>query len=152
LQPGQTAQILVADKKIGIFGALHPKLASKFELNQPLFLFEIDLQALQMGKIAQFKALSKFPMVRRDLALVVPITVQSADLVSAIKQAAGENLIDLCVFDVYQGAGIADGHKSLAFGLTFQHLSKTLTDAEIDASLTAIIATCATKFNTYLRT
>jgi phenylalanyl-tRNA synthetase beta chain len=98
-----------------------------------------------------FHTLSRFPEVRRDLALIVDQTVAVSELQARVKEVAGNLLTKLKVFDVYEGKGIDSHRKSVAMGLTFQHLSRTLTDDEITAALDAVIDALKNAFNAELR-
>ena len=143
LHPGQTAVIrdLAAKDQpiIGWLGALHPRLQKKLGLSQSVYLFEITMKNLESGKIPAFKPLSKFPAIRRDIAIVMDEAVTAQDVHDCIKEAAGESLSNFELFDVYRGEGIDSGRKSLALGLTLQDLSRTLTDTEVDKELNKII-------------
>jgi len=152
LHPGQSAQVIKNGKEVGYVGVIHPKLAKTLDINQQALVFELNLADVCAGTLAKFKGLSKFPVIRRDLALVVAQNVEYQDLFDVIKQQAGNNLVDVCLFDVYQGENIAKDQRSLAIGLTFQHQEKTLTDKEISDILSNIVAVCADRFNSYLRT
>jgi len=151
LHPGQSAKIIKNGCEVGWVGAIHPKLAKKLDINQQLLVFELNFADICTGILPKFKGLSKFPVIRRDLALVVPVEIEYQDLINTIKEQAGNNLIDICLFDVYQGENIATDKRSLAIGLTFQHQDKTLTDTEISEILNNIVVVCADRFNSYLR-
>ncbi|WP_226648096.1 phenylalanine--tRNA ligase subunit beta [Microbulbifer variabilis] len=151
LHPGQTAKILRGDREVGVIGALHPQLQKKLDLAKPAFVFELSLEAIGDGKAPAFRPLSKFPEVRRDLALLIDADVPAASLVEAATEAAGETLTDLKIFDVYQGKGIDLNRKSVALGLTFQHSSRTLNDEEINAALDAVVGKLEQKYNASLR-
>jgi len=150
LHPGQTARIERDGQNIGLLGALHPVLAQTLGINQPVFLFELQLQPLLAGRLPAFAGLSRFPAVRRDLALVVGSEQSSGDLLDCIRQQAGEYLSDLCLFDVYQPKDNPE-EKSLAFGLTWQHPTRTLTDTEISANINNILAALEQRFQARLR-
>ncbi|WP_444900302.1 phenylalanine--tRNA ligase subunit beta [Microbulbifer sp. VAAC004] len=151
LHPGQTAKILRGDREVGVIGALHPQLQKKLDLAKPAFVFELSLEAIGQGKAPAFRPLSKFPEVRRDLALLIDADVPAANLVEAATEAAGETLTDLKIFDVYQGKGIDLNRKSVALGLTFQHSSRTLNDEEINAAVDAVVGKLEEKYNASLR-
>jgi phenylalanyl-tRNA synthetase beta chain len=145
LHPGQTAIIEKQDAQglwqaVGLLGALHPNLHKPLGIKQALFLAQLDVEAIQEKRVPKFNELSKFPEMRRDLALVVDKNVAVADLLAAIRASAGEHLIKLGLFDVYTGKGIDLDKKSLALGLTFQHPSRTLTDEEITNSVASVLA------------
>ncbi|WP_444937415.1 phenylalanine--tRNA ligase subunit beta [Microbulbifer sp. JMSA002] len=151
LHPGQTAKIMRGDHEVGVIGALHPQLQKKLDLAKPAFVFELSLEAIGQGKAPAFRPLSKFPEVRRDLALLIDADVPAANLVEAATEAAGETLTDLKIFDVYQGKGIDLNRKSVALGLTFQHSSRTLNDEEINAAVDAVVGKLEEKYNASLR-
>ncbi|ROS01102.1 phenylalanyl-tRNA synthetase beta subunit [Sinobacterium caligoides] len=151
LHPGQTAAIMLGGKQIGLIGALHPTLAKDLGIDQALYLFEIELEAILAAKLPSFKELSKFPEVRRDLAIIIDQGVASNAILAEMRQAAGENLVDLTLFDVYQGKGIEPHQKSLAIGLTFQHASRTLNDDDINVVIEQVVNTLTEKFGASLR-
>lgn len=146
LHPGQTAHVLKNGEVVGVVGAMHPQLQQKLGLNQPVYLFEIVQSAVLAAALPSFQALSKFPEVRRDLALLVDQDVPVQALNDAAKKVAGEYLRELRVFDVYVGKGIDTHRKSIALGLTFQHPSRTLNEEEINASVAAVVAQLETEF------
>jgi phenylalanyl-tRNA synthetase beta chain len=131
LHPGQTAALLDRGQKVGLIGALHPEVQRKLDIPQPVFIFEVERAALIASRQPTFTSLSRFPEVRRDLAVVVARDLPVATLCSTARTAAGECLINLKVFDVYCGEHIDTHRKSVALGLTFQHASRTLNEAEI---------------------
>lgn len=151
LHPGQSAEILRDGGVVGVIGALHPSIEQKLGINGPVFLFELDIAAIEEGVIAEFEELSKFPEVRRDLAIIVDESVQLADIDKAIRKDAGDSLTDLTLFDLYQGKGIDPDRKSLALGLTWQHRSRTLMDEEISQLVDSIINNLEKQFNAVLR-
>ena len=151
LHPGQTAIINYQGAPVGWLGALHPSLEKSLDINGPVYLFEVDLAALEQGDLATFHELSKFPEVRRDLAIIVDERLPLADVNSVVRKNAGEYLTELTLFDVYAGKGIDPGRKSLAMGLTWQHRSRTLTDGEISELVDSIINNLEKEFNAVLR-
>lgn len=155
LHPGQTAAIrdLAAKDQpiIGWLGALHPALQKKLGLSQSVYLFEITMKNIETGEIPAFKPLSKFPAIRRDLALVMDEAVTAQDVHNCIKEVAGKVLSQFELFDVYRGEGIDFGRKSLALGLTLQDLSRTLTDTDVDKELNKIIDVLKERLGATLR-
>jgi len=151
LHPGQCAAIQVDDQVVGYLGALHPELQRQLDIAQPLYLLEVTWSAITEGALPKFAELSKFPEVRRDLAFEVDRQLAAADILSAVRAAAGDYLRDLRLFDVYEGKGIDPQRKSLAFGLTFQHSSRTLTDDEITAAVESVASVLKTRFGATLR-
>jgi phenylalanyl-tRNA synthetase beta chain len=151
LHPGQTAEVRRNGQCVGIVGTIHPQLQQQLGLSQPAFLFEIEQSALLDAKVPVFEPLSKFPEVRRDIAVVVDQTVAVADLQKLVQEQAGSYLQDLKVFDVYVGKGIDPQRKSVALGLTFQHPSRTLNEDEINASMDVVVKSLEGEFNAALR-
>lgn len=151
LHPGQCACIEREGRAVGYLGALHPQLATELGIEQPLFLFELQLAELAVGKLPAFNELSRFPEVRRDLALLVDRDTPAEELLSCIRENAGAYLTDLKLFDVYQGKGIDPLRKSLAVGLTWQHPSRTLNDDEVSAATQTILTSLGERFNATLR-
>lgn len=145
LHPGQTANIEKVDAQgnwsvVGVMGALHPSVQKQLGIRQTIYLVQIDLNVVRDVRVPRFGDLSKFPEMRRDLALVVEQSVQVEQVLAGIRKAAGEFLIKLNLFDVYVGKGIDPDRKSLALGLTWQHPSRTLTDEEVNDSVSSVLA------------
>lgn len=140
LQPGQSATILDSGMKtIGYIGKLHPGIKLEMGLNEDVFLFEMQLDAINAGVLPKFADISKFPGVRRDIALLVDSEIAYSELRHTVEKNAGDYLSDLKVFDVYHGKHLENNRKSVAIGLTFQHKSRTLTDAEVNSAMDMII-------------
>ncbi|MFC2974621.1 phenylalanine--tRNA ligase subunit beta [Azotobacter bryophylli] len=151
LHPGQTARIERAGRLVGFLGALHPELGKTLGLEQPIYLFELLLTEVVEGCLPKFQELSRFPEVRRDLALIVERDTPAEMILQAIRETAGEYLTDVTLFDVYCGKGIDPQRKSLAVGLTWQHPSRTLNDEEVNATTQNILASLEERFNATLR-
>ncbi|MBM7059361.1 phenylalanine--tRNA ligase subunit beta [Pseudomonas sp. UL073] len=151
LHPGQAARIERDGRLVGFLGALHPELAKSLDIEQPVFLFELVLAEIFEGTMPKYSELSRFPEVRRDLALLVDREVAAETVLEAIRDAAGEWLTDLRLFDVYHGKGIDPHRKSLAVGLTWQHPSRTLNDDEVSSTTQNILALLEQRFNATLR-
>ncbi len=151
LHPGQTARIERAGRLVGYFGSLHPELAATLGIDAPVYLFELQLAEIASGCLPRFEELSRFPEVRRDLALLVAREVPADALLACIRGVAGEHLTDLRLFDVYQGKGIDPLSKSVAVGLTWQHPSRTLNDDEVSGAMQRILASLEERFNATLR-
>ena len=151
LHPGQTACISREGDVVGFVGALHPSVGAELGLNAPLYLCEIDLAALLEGKIPKYAELSKFPEVRRDLAVVVDKTVSAARLMQDVRMAAGTYITDLRLFDVYTGKGIDPNRKSLALGLTFRDQSRTLGEEDVNVAVGQVIDLLEKNYNAELR-
>ncbi|MAD45840.1 MAG: phenylalanine--tRNA ligase subunit beta [Oceanospirillaceae bacterium] len=145
LHPGQTAIIEKSDgngqwQPAGVVGALHPSLYKTVGTKQSIILVQLDLETVRQTAIPDFDELSKYPEMRRDLALVVAADTQVDDVLTAIRAKAGDYLTKLNLFDVYVGKGIDPDRKSLALGLTWQHPSRTLTDEEVNDSVNSVLA------------
>lgn len=151
LHPGQTARIERGGRLVGFLGTLHPELARTLGIEQPVYLFEVLLSEIVEGQLPRFAELSRFPEVRRDLAVVVAREVPAEDVLRCIRDAAGENLTDLKLFDVYQGKGVDPLGKSVAVGLTWQHPSRTLNDDEVSSAMQKILSSLEERFNATLR-
>ncbi|MDH5360397.1 MAG: phenylalanine--tRNA ligase subunit beta [Gammaproteobacteria bacterium] len=151
LHPGQSADIEVEGQVVGYLGALHPAMAQKLSLDQSVYLFELDTAAVCQNRIPAFAPLSKFPAIRRDLAIVVDQKTTTMDVRDCIEADASEILQDLILFDVYVGKGIDSGRKSLALGLTLQDNSRTLTDTEVDNFIDKIVSGLESRIGATLR-
>ena len=151
LHPGQTARIERNGQEVGYLGALHPELVKSLGLDRAVFVFELVLAEVSEGRLPKFQELSRFPEVRRDLALLADRDVAASSLLAVIRENAGEWLTDLRLFDVYQGKGIDPHRKSLAVGLTWQHPSRTLNDDEVNATTQTILTSLEQRLNATLR-
>ncbi len=153
LHPGKSCAIEAEGKIIGWFGEVHPVTQDAFGLAQEAYLLELEIEPLVKAAttVPQYKHLPKYPSMSRDIAVVVPAEVTNAELEEVIRKHAGELLIDVKVFDIYTGKQVAEGCKSMAFNLTYQAADRTLTDAEVDASMKKVIAEVAEAYKAKLR-
>ena len=151
LHPGRAVRVLLEGREIGWLGELHPRWQQKYELPSAPVLFEIDAEALLRVGIPRFHEVSKFPAVTRDLAVVVPESAHSADLIAAIREAGGSRLQNVQLFDLYRGKGVPENKKSLAFRVVMQDTEKTLTDSEVDAEQARLVQILAERFGATLR-
>lgn len=151
LHPGQSAQLLHNGEPAGWIGTMHPQVRATLGLKMDAVLFEVRLDALTQGQIPAFAPLSRFPEVRRDLAFILNDTTPVQALLDCAKQQAGEYLQDIKLFDVYAGKGVAEGYKSIALGLTWQHPSRTLNDEEINQLVDSIVTQVRVKLDAELR-
>jgi len=151
LHPGQTAAIYQGENQIGLLGALHPSLMQILEINQAVYLFELQVAPLCQATVTQFQEISKYPSTRRDIAIVVTANTHASDILTCIQATASELLAEISLFDVYQGEGIETDKKSLAIGLIFREFSRNLTESEIDTVMTKILKTLNHNFNAQLR-
>jgi phenylalanyl-tRNA synthetase beta chain len=135
LHPGQSARLMLDGRELGWMGAVHPKVVKALDLPQGALMFEIRLEMLLEGKIPAFEAISRFPAVRRDLAVVVPEEVSAEALLGHAREGAGGLLQEVRIFDIYRGPGIDSGRKSVALGLILQDSSRTLTDEDADGAM-----------------
>lgn len=151
LHPGQTAALFLDDQCIGYLGAIHPSLVQTLDIHLPLFLFEFSLDALMGKRLPSFQPISKFPSVRRDLALIVDEGVSAEAVIAQITKSAGQLLSNIKIFDIYQGKGIETGKKSMAMGLTFQNPSRTLIDGEINEVIHSVVKSLERELHAKLR-
>lgn len=150
--PHQYARVWHGARCVATLGRLHPATLRDMDLAGPALAFEIDWEALPPARAAAFQPLSRFPSVRRDLALVVAEVTRAEDVLACVSATCGPALRDLQLFDVYRGQGIDSGKKSLALGLIFQSASSTLTDIEIDELVAGVVAAVGRDLNGVLRT
>ncbi len=151
LHPGQSARISRNGTPIGWIGALHPSLRAELGLKQVVFLFEVEISMLKATKIPKFQPISRYPAIRRDIAVIVSEDVTSQKVLDCVSQEAGELLINLELFDEYRGEGIDSGRKSLALGLTLQDSSRTLKDNAVDVVMERVVGALASKLSAQLR-
>lgn len=139
MHPGRTAEIYLGETVIGFVGQVHPNTAKEYDVPET-YVAEFDLssviEAAQKGMT--FHAVTKFPSVSRDIAMLVAETVTNQEIVTVIQSAGGKFLTDIQLFDVYQGKNIEEGHKSMAYSLTFENPEATMTDEEINRSMDKI--------------
>lgn len=151
LHPGQSAEVYLGPLLVGYVGLLHPQLQKKLNIDQDIWLFELQLNLISTKKVPEFKVLSKFPEVRRDLAIVVETTVTAGEVVDVASKAAGEHLMATVVFDQYSGAGVDDGKHSIGLGLTWQHHERTLNEDEVNTLIEDVLASLKQRFKASLR-
>ena len=138
LHPGRTAQVRRAGRPVGWIGELHPQLVRDLDLGVAPLLFEIDFESALTVRRPSFEEVSKFPQVRRDLAVVVDEHVSFEALRACVRAAAGDCLRELVAFDVYRGSGIESSRKSVGLGLILQEKNRTLTDEATDRVIVAV--------------
>ncbi|MGH8443466.1 MAG: phenylalanine--tRNA ligase subunit beta [Nevskiaceae bacterium] len=151
LHPGQTARVLAGGKPAGWLGVLHPRLMAELDLPEAPVLLELDTAALASSSLPEVAAQSEFPASRRDLALVLKQDVPAAALTAKARAAGGASLRQAGVFDVYRGAGLPNGFKSVALSLIFQDNSRTLTDQEVEAAVQAVAQRLHHEFGATIR-
>jgi phenylalanyl-tRNA synthetase beta chain len=140
LHPGRSAAISVGSHPVGWIGQLQPELARNLELRDAPWMFELAVEPSFQSEVPVFRAISRYPAIRRDLAVVVDDAVTLDELRESVNLAAKGLLRELVVFDLYRGKGIEPGRKSVALGLILQETSRTLTDQEADAVVAAVVA------------
>jgi phenylalanyl-tRNA synthetase beta chain len=151
LHPGQTAQIVKQGEIIGHLGAIHPKLQKTLDLNGPVYMFELCLEKAVQGQVPHFSEVSKYPEVRRDLAILINDQVPFSDVEAVVKDNAGDDLVKLSVFDVYAGENLGEGMQSLALALVWQRVDRTLNDEEINKTFEQIVTALSAKLDAKLR-
>jgi phenylalanyl-tRNA synthetase beta chain len=151
LHPGQSAQLVRNGKRIGWMGALHPRLVQELDLPAAPVLFELDVDAVSSLALPRHATISRFPLVRRDLALIMDASIAVGDVMAALQQAAPAIVFDLALFDQYRGKGIADKQKSLAFRVVMQDTERTLTDAEVEDAMAKLADAVIRQFKATLR-
>ncbi|WP_044471051.1 phenylalanine--tRNA ligase subunit beta [Mannheimia massilioguelmaensis] len=149
--PGQSAAMVLDGEEIGYIGQIHPIVAQKLGINGKAFACELLVSKVAERNVASAKEISKFPSNKRDLALVVEENVAASDIIDACREAAGNKLIQVNLFDVYQGQGVPEGYKSLAISLTIQDTEKTLEEDDINAVISVVLSELKERFNAYLR-
>lgn len=151
LHPGQSAQIVANGEVIGWLGTLHPRIEEKLGLEQPVYLFELEMAPLAKRELPKYAAVSRFPAIRRDLALLVDADVLSVALDNAVRKVATAQVVSWNVFDIYVGDGIPSGKKSVALSLLLQDSERTLEDAEVNQVVESVVASLQDEVGAVLR-
>jgi phenylalanyl-tRNA synthetase beta chain len=151
MHPGQCAQITRNGEHVGYVGAIHPSAQAELELSRPVIMAELRLSALLPARLPAFKPLSKYPEIRRDLALVVDKTIPSSTILDEIQKTGGILFKSAKLFDVYEGKGVEPGKRSLALALIFQDQSRTLQDDDVNAAIEVIVSHLGETFQAVLR-
>jgi phenylalanyl-tRNA synthetase beta chain len=151
--PGRSGTIRVGDAEVGVLGELHPAEAARRDLTGRVVLAEIDVTSLHapVATTVAFRDVPRFPVVRRDLAFIVPEDVEAGALQAALDEAGGDLLDRSVLFDVFRGEPLAAGRKSLAFALAFRAPDRTLTDEEVEPVVAAIVERLRADFGAELR-
>jgi len=149
--PGKSAQILLHEKPVGWMGELHPKWQNKYDLASPPVLIELDISVFSKSNPIQARELSKYPQVRRDLSAEFDDSVSYINIRRELINSGSKIVREVILFDLYRGDGIQKGKKSLAFNILMQDTSKTLTDAEVESTMTSLRQTLIDKFDAKLR-
>ncbi|OQX34112.1 MAG: phenylalanine--tRNA ligase subunit beta, partial [Candidatus Sedimenticola endophacoides] len=151
LHPGQSAKVVRNDEIVGYIGMLHPEIEKKLGLNGNAFVFELRLDEKLVGRLPVFRALSKFPSIRRDIAIVLDREISFARVHDCIQRAAPQTLQSILLFDVYTGEKVDSGRKSIALGLILQETSHTLTDEEVERVMARVLQALADELDAQLR-
>ncbi|HEX7013485.1 MAG TPA: phenylalanine--tRNA ligase subunit beta [Steroidobacteraceae bacterium] len=151
LHPGQSARIHRGDRPVGWLGALHPEHLKRLDLTYPAFVFELEVAGALAREVPAFQEISRYPAIRRDIAVIVDEALPVEALRQTVRESAGALLKELTVLSVYQGPQIKKGKKSIALGLQLQDTSRTLTDAEADALKAQVVEQLGQKFGATLR-
>jgi phenylalanyl-tRNA synthetase beta chain len=151
LHPGQSARIWRGNRAVGWLGALHPEHSRRLDLTYPVFVFEVESEAGLAHDMSVFAEISKYPAIRRDIAVIVDEALPVRALLDTVRDAAGALMQDLTVLSVYRGRQFEKGKKSIALGLQLQDTSRTLTDSEADAIVARVIEQLTLKLNATIR-
>ncbi|MFP4295573.1 MAG: phenylalanine--tRNA ligase subunit beta [Halothiobacillaceae bacterium] len=140
LHPGQSARIVQDDRTVGWIGALHPGHQQALDLPGRIYLFEIERSVIAEAPMPAYRPVSRFPSIRRDLALLVPDRIAATGLTTLVRSLDLPTLQSLVLFDIYRGKGVETGFASIALGLIFQDNTRTLTDTDIQSAIDRILA------------
>jgi len=151
LHPGQSASLRAGGETVGWIGRLHPRLQSALDLDQSAVLFEIRASILSQAKLPIFKEISRFPSIRRDIAIVADRDMPMQTLLACVEEAAPDYLTAVVPFDVYTGERVETGCKSVALGLILQELYRTLTESEVEEAVSRIVVSLQTQLGVTLR-
>jgi phenylalanyl-tRNA synthetase beta chain len=153
LHPGRTAEMLLDGEVIGIFGEVHPKIGEGYEIGVRSFIGELNLQVLleKADTNKQYKSLPRYPAVTRDLAFVVEKSVPAARILDTIRKGGGSILEEVSLFDIYEGSQIPEGHKSMAYALSYRASDRTLKDDEVNKAHEKIIGLLEAELGASLR-
>ena len=151
MHPGVSAIVRLDGNTLGWCGAVHPAVLKAFDIKKPVLAFELDLGELLKRDVPIAKQISRFPSVRRDIAVMLPVDVTYADVEKCIRSAAGPYLEAVVLFDVYAGKNLKEGYKSLAIGLIFNNVSSTLRDEDIDPVIAMTVADLERSLGAQLR-
>nr|MBA2484118.1 phenylalanine--tRNA ligase subunit beta [Nitrosomonas sp.] len=151
LHPGKTAKIFINNKKAGWIGELHPRWQSKYGLLKTAVLFELHLNVMSERLLPLAKDISKYPPIRRDIAVIVPNHIETQSILQCMYAENISIISEISLFDIYRGKGVEEGKKSLAFRILLQDTEKTLTDQDADSVITSLINLLEREFDAKLR-
>jgi phenylalanyl-tRNA synthetase beta chain len=151
LQQGQSAKLLLNGKQIGSVGKLHPTLGKRFSIKRDVYLFKLEIVKAFPSILLNVKPISKYPLIRRDISVIVEKDIKASDIIKSIKLIEPEIIQSVKVFDIFEGNNIEEGLKSIALGLILQEKSRTLTDQVADDIISKVIISLGKKFSAKLR-
>lgn len=152
LHPGRSAQVVVEGETVGVLGEIHPDVTDAFDIAHRVYVAELGLETL-LGKAAAttFTPIPRYPAVHRDIAFLAPAEVTAEDIERVITHHGGELLKEYRLFDVYQGAQIPEGYRSLAYAFVFQASDRTLKEAEVESVLNELMTQLKGQYGVKLR-
>lgn len=151
LHPGQSAAIMLGEQEIGFIGTVHPQIVQQLDLTGKPIVFQINWNDIATRHVPSIREISRFPANKRDIAVVVDDTVPADEVLESCRNAGGIQLVNVSLFDVYQGDNLPAGKKSLAISLIIQDTEKTLEEKDINLVMNNVIAKLEQCFNAYLR-
>lgn len=153
LHPGCSGDILIRSKRVGFAGRLHPRLQKELEINQDVYLFELEFQHLVAGgeRGRFYRPIARFPAIQRDVAFVVSEEIPYRRVLEQMRTCAAPEAVKIELFDLYRGAQVPKGKKSMAFRITYQHPDRTLTDDEVNALQERLLEKVLPALNAKLR-
>ena len=149
--PGKSAQIMIGGESVGWLGELHPQWQKKYDVPRPVILFELLLDSLLPISLARVKELSKFPPVRRDIAVILDNQIHVQSILSSLYEKKPAIVTKIALFDIYRDNTVGEHKKSLTFKVILQNTEKTLTDEDIDAAISSLLHILEAKFDATLR-
>lgn len=154
MHPGRSADIYILDQYVGYMGEIHPKVMENYDLTKPVYIAELNIDKLYEIKSNmdgyKYVSISKYPSIERDFALVLKDEINAQDILNTVYSCGGEYLVSAKVFDVYYGAQLKKGYKSIAINTEFK-ANKTLTEQEISLTMDTILNTLKDKYNARIR-
>lgn len=151
LHPGQAAEVWLDGQAVGEVGRLHPEIQARLGLDRPVYVFELQLAAIEQRSEPIYREVSRFPAIRRDLSIVLDAAVPAQDVMAEVARVAGNLLVNLHLFDEYRGEGIDSGRKSLALALTMQDTSRTLKEEVVEEMVASVVSALHATFGAQLR-
>lgn len=152
MHPGRTADIFVHGHYVGFVGQVHPNIAKQFKIKDT-YVFDLNFETIaELPKTDQhYELVSKYPAIKRDIAMLLDAEINNIDIVNIIKKRGGAYLTKVTLFDLYEGNNIPDGKKSLAYSLTFQNKKETLTDEDVNKAMNKVQRNLEKEFNAEIR-